>query len=346
MHQSGRPKPPGVKNQTGSLSDPLRIVIGNITGFSGPHVHNPAPGRTLRDDLQLIARHQAPDSLRGFVGLGPQADTPVRFAIQSFRFDQEWLHCPEGVIALGDFILAGLFGLQEFGLELLDIHGSAGMEKCWYSTEEYQRQAGVELVINRIIMLRELGGIGSLIMHVPLLRDREGFDPSLPLRQFDALRRSLDELTPVLEKYGARIAVENGFSDTFELIGRIMRDYPEQYFGITYDSGHGNVAEGKGMERLEPFRKRLQAVHLNDNDGSGDQHKPPFYGTVDWERMAEIIADSSYRDRPLSFEILIGHTPFCDPQAPEQRPENVRAFLKDARERCERAAKLFERRRK
>ena len=236
--------------------------------------------------------------------------------------------------------------LRSFGLHLLDVHGSAGQEKCWYSPVEYERRAGVELVVNRIIMLRELEGTGSLIMHVPLLRDREGFDPAPALRQFDALRRSLDELTPVLEKYGARIAVENGFSDTFELIGRIMRDYPEKCFGITYDSGHGNVAEGKGMERLEPFKNRLQAVHLNDNDGSGDQHQPPFYGTVDWERMAEIIADSSYRDRPLSFEILIGHTPFCDPQAPEQRPENVRAFLKDARERCERVAKLFERCRK
>ena len=231
--------------------------------------------------------------------------------------------------------------LRSFELRLLDVHGSAGQEKCWYSPVEYQRQAGVELVVNRVIMLRELEGTGSLIMHVPLLRDREGFDSALPLRQFDALRRSLDELTPVLEKYGARIAVENGFSDTFELIGRIMRDYPEKCFGITYDSGHGNVAEGKGMERLMPFKNRLQAVHLNDNDGSGDQHQPPFYGTVDWERMAELIAESSYQDRPLSFEILIGHTPFCDPQAPEQRPENVRAFLKDARERCERVAKLF-----
>ena len=231
--------------------------------------------------------------------------------------------------------------LRSFDQRLLDVHGSAGQEKCWYSPVEYQRRAGVELVVNRIIMLRELEGTGSLIMHVPLLRDREGFDPALPLRQFDALRRSLDELTPVLEKYGARIAVENGFSDTFELIGRIMRDYPEKCFGITYDSGHGNVAEGKGMEHLTPFKNRLQAVHLNDNDGSGDQHQPPFYGTVDWERMAELLADSSYQDRPLSFEILIGHTPFCDPQLPEQRPENVRAFLKDARERGERVAKLF-----
>lgn len=235
--------------------------------------------------------------------------------------------------------------LREFGLRLLDIHGSAGQEKCWYSPAEHERQGGVELVTNRIIMLRELEGSGSLVMHVPLLRDRKDFDPAPALRQFEALRRSLDELTPVLEKYSVRIAVENGFSDTFELIGRIMRDYPEKCFGITYDSGHGNVAEAKGMDRLEPFKNRLQALHLNDNDGSGDQHQPPFCGTVDWDRLADLVAASSYGDRPPSFEILMGHTPFCNPQAPEQSPEDIRAFLKDARERCEKAAKLFVRRR-
>ena len=233
--------------------------------------------------------------------------------------------------------------LREFGLQLLDIHGSAGMEKCWFSTVEYERQAGVELVINRIIMLHELGGTGSLMMHAPAFRDREGYDPAPAARQFEALRRSLDELVPVLEKYTVRIAVENMFSDTFELIGRIMKDYPEKYFGITYDSGHGNIAEGKGMDRLEPYKNRLQALHLNDNDGSGDQHQPPFYGTVDWQRMANIIAESSYKGRPLSFELAMRNTPFYEKELErDQKPENIRAFLHDAHDRCERLVKMFE----
>lgn len=232
---------------------------------------------------------------------------------------------------------------REFGLQLLDIHGSAGQEKCWFSTAEYERQAGVELVVNRIIMLHELGGTGSLMMHIPVFRDREDFDPAPAASQFEALRRSLDELMPVLEKYAVRIAVENMFSDTFELIGRVMKDYPEKYFGITYDSGHGNIAEGKGMDRLEPYKNRLQALHLNDNDSSGDQHQPPFYGTVDWERMVKILAESSYKGRPLSFELAMRNTPFYEKELElKQKPENIRAFLHDAHDRCERVVKLFE----
>ena len=237
--------------------------------------------------------------------------------------------------------------LHEFGLELLDIHGSAGMEKCWYSTVEYERQAGVKLVINRIIMLHELGGTGSLMMHIPAFPDREGYDRAPAARQFEALRRSLDELVPVLEKYTVRIAVENLFSDTFELIGCVMKEYPEKYLGITYDSGHGNIAEGKGMDRLEPYKNRVQALHLNDNDSSGDQHQPPFYGTVDWQRMVKILAESSYKGRPLSFELGMRNTPFFEKDLElKQKPENIRAFLADAYDRCSRVVRMYEQIRK
>ena len=237
--------------------------------------------------------------------------------------------------------------LHEFGLELLDIHGSAGMEKCWYSTEEYQRQAGVELVINRIIMLHELGGTGSLMMHIPAIRLQQGFDPAVVLPQYDALKRSLAELMPVLEKYSVRIAAENMPNDNFELLNRLMSEYPENYIGITYDSGHGNIGEGKGLDHMEPLKNRLQALHLNDNDSSGDQHQPPFYGTVDWQRMVKILAESSYKGRPLSFELGMRNTPFFEKELElKQKPENIRAFLADAYDRCARVVRMFEQIRK
>lgn len=233
--------------------------------------------------------------------------------------------------------------LREFGLHLLDIHGSAGQEKCWCSTVEYQREAGVELVVNRIIMLHELGGTGSLMMHIPAFRDLEDYDPAPAARQFEALRRSLDELLPVLEKYAVRIAVENMRNDTFEILAKVMNDYPEKYLGITYDSGHGNIGSGKGMDRLEPLKNRLQALHLNDNDGSGDQHQAPFYGTVDWQRMVKILAGSSYKGRPLSFELSMPRSPFYEAELErDQKPEKIRAFLADAYERCEKVVKLYE----
>ena len=68
-------------------------------------------------------------------------------------------------------------------------------------------------------------------------------------------------------------------------------------------SSEDKGAPAAGAAHLEPYKNRVQALHLNDNDSSGDQHQPPFYGTVDWQRMVKILAESSYRGRPLSFEL-------------------------------------------
>ena len=56
--------------------------------------------------------------------------------------------------------------LNDFGLQLLDLHASVGPEKNWYSGKEYERLSGVELVKNRIDMTSRLGG-GVIIMHIP-----------------------------------------------------------------------------------------------------------------------------------------------------------------------------------
>ena len=230
--------------------------------------------------------------------------------------------------------------IRESGLTLLDLHGSHGIQKCWYSEEEFRRQAGVLLVKNRIETLDALEGIGSLIVHIPTLRttatpeERAGF-----LRKARQLRRSLDELMPVLEKYDRRIAVENCFNDTFEIFRDLMANYPPERLGIVYDSGHGNYGEAKGIDNLWELRDRLIAIHLNDNDGTADMHQPPFYGNVAWEKMARLIVNSSYK-LPLNFEISMKHTPFNVEGLDVQPESNIRAFLDDACRRCVRFAEL------
>ncbi len=233
--------------------------------------------------------------------------------------------------------------LKEYGLTLLDIHGSQGMEKYYCSTEEYIRNEGVTLVRNRIEMLSELEGTGTLMMHIPCRQQKFAPSPALG-QQVDALKRSLDELTPCLEKNHVLIAVENMWTDTFEIIREILNEYPPHLVGLCYDSGHANDPALYGMDHLYDLRNRLQALHLHDNDGTGDQHQPPFYGNVDWERLAGIIADSSYT-RPVSFEMSMRNTPFFDTEAKEQTPEAVREFLNDAYSRCSKFVRMVEEKR-
>lgn len=247
--------------------------------------------------------------------------------------------------------------LKTYGLKLLDIHGSDGKEKCWYATEEYRRKAGVELVINRIQMLCELQGSGTIMMHIPWFRTSTTHEQRpFITASYDALKRSLDELMPVLEKNNVCIAVENTACDTFETIADLMNTYPEKYLGITYDSGHGNIGDfhtfeqprpGEGLDHLAQWNHRLQALHLHDNDGERDLHQPPFMGSLDWDRLAKIIAGSSYftpgrdgSERPVSFELSIRNTTYWNPDLlPEDQPEEkLREFLADAYRRCQKVS--------
>lgn len=178
--------------------------------------------------------------------------------------------------------------LEEYGLKLLDLHGSHGKEKAWASPWEYQRLSGVELVKNRIDMTAYLSG-DVVIMHVPADPD------SIPIR------KSLDEIEPFAKERNVRLALENG---SFEAISKLLSEYSSDYLGLCYDCGHGNV-RNDGLDQLELLKDRLISVHLHDNDGTGDQHKILFTGTVDWERLAAIMAKSSYK-KCVSMEVSMG----------------------------------------
>lgn len=182
--------------------------------------------------------------------------------------------------------------MAELDLSLYDIHAPSGAEKNWFSPLEYQRLAGVEIVKNRVEMCRTLGGC-VVVTHIP------EWHPS-NLDRWELLRKSLDDLQEFCLETGVRIAVENRDADCFDGILGLFEDYDPSFLGLCYDSGHGNIG-GDGLARLEEISQRLISVHLHDNDGRTDQHKPIFSGTVDWPRLAGIIARSPY-DAFLTFE--------------------------------------------
>ena len=85
---------------------------------------------------------------------------------------------------------------------------------------------------------------------------------------------------------------------------QLLSEDPAEYLGLCYDSGHGNIVGRQGLGDLEALTDRLIALHLHDNDGTGDQHKLMFTGTVDWPRLAKLIARSSYRQCVSSESVM------------------------------------------
>ncbi len=199
--------------------------------------------------------------------------------------------------------------LATYGLRVLDIHASHGREKAWASPYEYARLAGIELVKNRIAMAATLGS-DVIILHLPpsIESGVEGAAAADPW--LTQVCRSLDALAPFARERGVRIGLENMGHDDFLRLRQLFSLYGPEFLGLCYDAGHGNL-DGQGLMHLEHLKGRLISVHLHDNDGSGDQHKPVFSGTIDWDRLARIIAASAYR-KCVSMEVSIQSSGFDD----------------------------------
>ncbi|MBW7881471.1 MAG: sugar phosphate isomerase/epimerase [Caldilineaceae bacterium] len=213
--------------------------------------------------------------------------------------------------------------LDTYGLQLIDLHGSEGIEKFWYSPKEYARQAGIELVKNRIAMTARLGG-DAVVMHIyPPTRhpDLSPFNDHI----LDQVRRSLDDLEPFARGHGVRIALENLIDfqavaagviraqeadDNAVLLGHLFEQYAPDYLGFCFDSGHAILGRDRTGAYV-PFMARLAVLHLHDNNGSEDQHLPVYSGQVNWEKVARLIAASAYA-KPLSYELSIHNTGMSD----------------------------------
>ncbi len=90
---------------------------------------------------------------------------------------------------------------------------------------------------------------------------------------------------------GTRVLVETLSNDiaTFPRILEFKTAAQIPNLGICYDTGHGEM-DGSA-----------DAIHLNDNDGSSDNHLWPFDGTRNWPAFVERIISESF-EGPLIFE--------------------------------------------
>lgn len=193
--------------------------------------------------------------------------------------------------------------LRGYGLAVRDLHASAGNQHCWCSAEEKSRRPGVELVANRIEMASRLGA-DVIILHAPMPAPWE----QAFAEHWRAAMRSLDILRPLAKACSVRIAFENG---NYAVLEALLGGFEPELVGLCYDSGHGNL-DG-GLDWLPAHASRLIAIHLHDNDGRRDLHKIPMTGTVDWPRLAEVVAGSGYR-KGITCEATMANQGIADAQ--------------------------------
>ncbi len=100
-------------------------------------------------------------------------------------------------------------------------------------------------------------------------------------------------MEPIAIKRVILIAIENLVPASNDLFQSLYSQYAPDFLCFCLDTGHQHIYP-QNPGPLELFKDRLGAVHLHDNDGSDDQHRLIFDGSIDWDRIAALMADSAY----------------------------------------------------
>lgn len=104
---------------------------------------------------------------------------------------------------------------------------------------------------------------------------------------------------------GILIAVENRLeknlfgSKPSDLI-KIVEELGEG-IGICLDVGHAHI--NKNIESFLSLGKHIVAIHVHDNDGFKDLHKPPSSGSIKWSLIEDWITRSRFKG-VVVFEVL------------------------------------------
>ena len=154
-------------------------------------------------------------------------------------------------------------------------------------------------------------GVETLTIHCGL----DFVTADVPLETHIARTKdALDKLLPEAEKCGVIIALENIWTPNCQpdVLLDIKKDFPTEYLGFCYDSGHANLIdknhvhcfnqaqndwlkilklkeikwEDKALEKMLPH---VVTCHLHDNDGSCDQHNCIGTGNIDWKHIKSLL---------------------------------------------------------
>ena len=124
-----------------------------------------------------------------------------------------------------------------------------------------------------------------------------------PARILDAQVKALRVIAAHLRGAGMTICLENVDKQQAGELRTIIDAAGGEGLAICLDTGHLNVIKGNQGKFIRESGRLLQALHLHDNDGSGDQHLLPYgVGNIDWADVFAALKEIRYQGL-MNFEI-------------------------------------------
>jgi sugar phosphate isomerase/epimerase len=210
---------------------------------------------------------------------------------------------------------------KDYDLTVFNFHMAAINDNDIWNSSIRVREGYLKPICKTMEEMADLG-YGNLVMH--LCERGDVPDPNIDLL------RSIEHLLPYAEDNKITLSLENTW----------RADYPEYVWnafpgvkelGFCFDTSHANLKDQFYL--LQKYNHLLTALHISDNDGSADQHRPPFDGNIDFsKKVTPYLVEN---DLPYTLELI----------ADQKRYPEENAFLKTAYERVIRLLEMEEEKR-
>ncbi|MDO4745636.1 MAG: sugar phosphate isomerase/epimerase family protein [Bacillota bacterium] len=108
---------------------------------------------------------------------------------------------------------------------------------------------------------------------------------------------------------GLVITVENVMDDEPYMMAKMMERIKNPNIKLCFDVGHAAcISKVPADEWLEVLAPYLGHLHIHNNDGTHDWHKPIFEGNVDMEKFLNLAIEKCAPDTTITIESLSGLT--------------------------------------
>lgn len=147
------------------------------------------------------------------------------------------------------------------------------------SEHKYLRKAAVQIAINYLHVFA--------VLNTPKVTVHANWPPDL-FSDEEGIKYQIESLRDIIEyadKLGIKIIYEplGTRHCTKENIQKIL--YSQDKLGFHADIGHINLFGRDPIDYLGFFKKKLEHIHMHDNDGNRDLHLPLGAGTINWNRL-------------------------------------------------------------
>lgn len=239
----------------------------------------------------------------------PLGEEEIRGAADTgFSFFEIWGHQPWFDIYSPEMAAQTKTMVEDAGMRVRSVHAPCEADWDISSEDETVRRKSVQETILAMERCREMGG-ELVVIHIGRRVESEGEEATREhVRRTDKSIESFVDIQQAARDTGILAAIENQWANEVggqaEHFLRLLETVDPSISGICFDTSHANITPGT-YEMLEKVKHPFITTHLSDNNGTYDEHKPPFTCQIDWDMALGFLIKKGYRG-PWLLEVTNG----------------------------------------